>query len=443
MRCPACGSDTTPALPRCTRCDAPLNDGASPTGDATRRDDGWPSSPPWPSEPGAPEPAPGPYPAGNEAPYPAEYGRPGHESSPYGSSQYGTPESGAPEHGPGEYGAPSAPPGEHDFGRPPQEFGHGQQQQTELDAGYSSPPTAYDPGVPAPRPSADPGPAYDPNAAYDPGAAYNPGAAYAPNAAYDPGAAYGPPPEPWGGGAGLSATPPPPPDAPGVPGEHTITLSPEPWAAEPQVWSPPPPPERKKGPPYLLIATGLVVLAAIALGIVFWPNGSGKADRAGSTSPATTQETSQVTTQGQPSETPSPTASSPSGDLTEQAGKVNSLLDDMSSTRGNLQTVLTDGCETAGLQRIKGERQSELSTAQGLDVSAVDGGQQLKDALVRALQASVASNAKYIELSPGCPSDSDVADVNQQATDAKREFIGLWNPVATKAGLSPRSEAGI
>ncbi|MEV5570997.1 hypothetical protein AB0L06_13190 [Spirillospora sp. NPDC052269] len=416
MRCPACGSDTTPALPRCTRCDAPLNDGASPSGDATRRDDGRPSSPPWPSEAGPSEPAPGPQPypggpAGHEATYPSEYGPSEHNPSGYDPTRYDPAGYGPPEHE-----APPVPPGEYGMGQPPQEFGQGTQQQTELDAGYSSPPTAYDPGTPVPVPPADPG------------------------------AAYGPPPEPWGGGSGLSATPPPPPDDPGAPGEHTITLSPEPWADEPQVWSPPPPQEhRRKRPPYLLIATGLVVLAAVALGIVFWPSGSGKAGRASSGSPTSTQQTTPATTQDQPSETPSATASSPSpsGDLTAQAGKVNTLLDDMASTRGELQTVLSGGCETAGLQRIKGDRQTELSTAQGLDVSALDNGQQVKDALVHALEASVASNAKYIELSPGCPSDSDVADVNQQATDAKREFIGLWNPVAAKAGLSPRSETAI
>ncbi|MFC5183995.1 hypothetical protein [Actinomadura harenae] len=393
------------------------------------------------SKPGAPEHGPSPYPgvpAGHEPTYASDYGPPPeqapheHAAPPeYGTpSGYGTPseydasraygpppEYGAPHEpgAPSQYGTPQeyGTPGGYEPGRVPEGFGHGEQQPTELDVGYSSPPTAYDLGTPVPVPPSDPG------------------------------AAYGPPPEPWGGGSGLSATPPPPPD--GTPGEHTITLSPEPWAAEPQVWSPPPPAETKRRPPYLLIATGLVVLAAIALGIVFWPTGSGKAGQAGSVSPATQQRSDQPTGQGQPSDTPSATASSPSpsGDLTAQAGKVNTLLDDMSTTRGDLQTVLTDGCDTAGLQRIKGERQSELSTAQGLDVSALDDGQRLKDALVRALQASVASNAKYIELSPGCPSDSDVADVNQQATDAKHEFIGLWNPVAEKANLSSRTEASI
>ncbi|MCP2337273.1 hypothetical protein [Actinomadura rupiterrae] len=289
---------------------------------------------------------------------------------------------------------------------PPPDFGH---PPTELDAGYSSPPTAYDAGTPS----------------------------------ADPGAAYGPPPEPWGGAEqqGWQAAPPPPPAGP--PGEHTITLSPEPWAAEPQVWSPPPP--QKKKPPYLLIATGLVVLAAVALGIVFWPTGSSKANRAGDNTPTTPQQTQSATTQSQPSDTPStqPSSPSPSGDLQAQAGKVNALLDQMASTRSELQSVLTGGCETSGLEQIRGERQTQLSTAQGLEVSALDNGQQLKDALVRALEASVASNQKYISLSPGCPSDDDVADVNQQATDAKREFIGYWNQVAGKANLSPRTEAGI
>ncbi|RFU40122.1 hypothetical protein DZF91_18745 [Actinomadura logoneensis] len=435
MRCPACGSDTTPALPRCTRCDAPLNSGARPSGDAATRDDGWPSSPRWPSEPDAPATqadapgrpgsglAPGPYPfassAGHEATYPGDYPPPPSDRDPgTPPHEFGHASSGAAaESGGGVGGEAEHVPTESDAGyashRSEADSGYSA-PQTELDAGYASPPTVYDPGTPSPS--------------------------------ADPGAAYGPPPEPWAGagGAGLSATPPPPP---GSPGEHTITLSPEPWADEPQVWSPPPPPERRKSPPYLLIVTGLVVLAAVALGIVFWPHGSGKAGRTGSDTAATTQAAGPGTT-GQPSETASspsetPSSPSPSGDMTEQAGKVNALLDDMASTRGRLQSVLTDDCQTSGLQQIKGERETQLATAQALDVSAIDNGQQLKDSLVRALQASVASNARYIELSPGCPPDSDVVDVNEQATAAKREFIGYWNAVARKADLSPRTEASI
>lgn len=407
MRCPACGSDTTPALPRCTRCDAPLNGdasasgGAPPPGDATRRDDGRPSSPSWPSEPGDP---------GDQTAASPEHGAGAYPADSYPADPYSGASGGHEQTYPADYGPPPSSPSEYGTPAPPHEFGHGS-PQTELDPGYASPPTAYDPGTPVPVP---------------------PG---------DPGAAYGPPPEPWAGG--LSAAPPPPPQD--APGEHTITLSPEPWASEPQVWTPPPPQEKKKSPPYLLIATGLVVLAAVALGIVFWPSGSGKADRAGSVSPQTTQQPQQTASQGRPPASPSdsPSSPSPSGDLAGQAGKVNALLDEMSSTRGELQTVLSGGCDTSPLQRIKGERQSQLATAQGLDVSAVDGGQQVKDALVRALEASVASNAKYIELSPGCPSDADVADVNQQATDAKSAFIALWNPVAAKANLASRSESSI
>ncbi len=51
MRCPGCGSDTTPALPRCTRCNTPL--GGASGEEATRRDpnEGQPLPPPWAAAP--------------------------------------------------------------------------------------------------------------------------------------------------------------------------------------------------------------------------------------------------------------------------------------------------------------------------------------------------------------------------------------------------------
>ncbi|MGI5417399.1 hypothetical protein [Actinomadura luteofluorescens] len=220
-----------------------------------------------------------------------------------------------------------------------------------------------------------------------------------------------------------------------APGEERTThLSPEPWAAEPwsepAIWQPPAPPKRSMLP-YFLGAAGVVLLLGVALGIVFWPSGS-------STSPPAASEPST-------GQSPSAASASPasSGDLEAQAGAVNDLLEEMGGTRSELGSVVTQGCPVSGVQRVLDSRRGELEKARALDVSALDNGAEMKAALVRALEASTESNQRYLDGAPGCPSDSEVADVNQRASSAKSEFIGYWNPVAQKAGLPARTEGDI
>ncbi|MDL4772826.1 hypothetical protein [Actinomadura xylanilytica] len=234
-------------------------------------------------------------------------------------------------------------------------------------------------------------------------------------------------PEPWA----ASPLPPQPPS----PGEATFSLSPEPWE-EPAIWQPPPP--RKRRGPYLLIAAGVMVLAAVALGIVFWPGGSGKtAGGAGTSGPPSQSQGGTETASGSPSDAPTTTAAG--ADLTQQARAVDALLAEMKGTRSDLGSVVTGGCERAGLERIRDARQEQLGKARALEVGALTSGTDLKDALVRALDASVESNQRYLNAAPGCPSDEEVADINQRASDAKNEFIGYWGPVAEQAGLPARS----
>ncbi|NKZ02490.1 hypothetical protein [Actinomadura latina] len=234
-------------------------------------------------------------------------------------------------------------------------------------------------------------------------------------------------PTPWQSQADYT-TPMPPSD------ERSIPLSPEPWAAEPAIWQPPAPPGKSRLP-YFLGAAGAVLLIGVALGIVFWPSGSGTPQ----TPPAAVQP-SAPPSQGTASET-GETAGT--GDVDAQAGAVNSLLDAMGSTRSDLGTVVEEGCTTSGLQRILDERRGQLEKARALEVGALDGGAQMKDALVRALEASAESNQRYLDIAPGCPSDDEVADVNQRASSAKSEFIGYWSPIADQAGLPSRTESDI
>ncbi|WP_160161113.1 hypothetical protein [Actinomadura sp. K4S16] len=217
--------------------------------------------------------------------------------------------------------------------------------------------------------------------------------------------------------------------------ERTTHLSPEPWAdpwAEPAIWQPPAPPKRSTLP-YFLGAAGVVLLIGLALGIVFWPSGS-------DSPPPTASGPSTGQSQGAASASDSPTSG---GDLDAQAAVVNGLLDDMGGTRSELGTVVTQGCPVDGVRRVLDQRRGQLAKARGLEVGALLNGEEMKAALVRALEASTESNQRYLAAAPGCPSEGEVADVNQRASSAKSEFIGYWNPVAEKAGLPARGESDI
>ncbi|QKW33640.1 hypothetical protein HUT06_06015 [Actinomadura sp. NAK00032] len=250
-------------------------------------------------------------------------------------------------------------------------------------------------------------------------------------------------PPPWAGQsptpwepAGDFTSPMPPSD------ERSTQLSPEPWAeppepwAEPPIWQPPPPPGRSRLP-YLLGAAGAVVLLGVALAIVFWPSGSGDPEAP----PAAVQESapqeSSPPTQGVVSET------GDTGDLDAQAGAVNELLEAMGATRSSLGTVVEEGCTTSGLQRILDERRGQLEKARELEVGAMQNGTRMRDALIRALEASTESNQRYLDVAPGCPSEGEVSDVNERASSAKSEFIGYWTPIAEQAGLPARTESDI
>ncbi|MEO3826921.1 hypothetical protein [Actinomadura sp. B10D3] len=235
-----------------------------------------------------------------------------------------------------------------------------------------------------------------------------------------------PVPPPWTqqwGAQGDRTTPMPPS------GEHTTHLSPEPWA-EPAIWQPPAPPKRSRLP-YFLGAAGVVLLIGVALAIVFWPSGS-------ETAPPAASEPSAQQSQSIPSET-----EGSKGDFDEQAKAVDKLLDEMGATRADLGRVVVGGCSADGLQRILNARQGQLDRARNLQMSALDSGEQMQDALVRALEASTESNQRYLDGAPGCPSEGEVSDINQRASDAKTEFIGYWAPVAEKAGLPARTESDI
>ncbi|MBE1533409.1 hypothetical protein [Actinomadura algeriensis] len=245
-------------------------------------------------------------------------------------------------------------------------------------------------------------------------------------------------------GAPRDYTPPHDHTTPMPPGETSIPLSREPWA-EPGIWQPPAPPKRSRKP-LVLVAAGAVALALVAVGIVFWPSGSdpssgnGLSSAESSTGGNGTGGESPAVEPGGGAGTETEPAPEPDGAaFQEQAGAVDGVLADMGATRSDLGSVVTvEDCSVAGLERVLESRRSQLERARALDVSALENGAPMKDALVRALEASVESNERYVAVAPGCPSPSEVSDVNGRATEAKNEFAGYWAPIAEQAGLPAR-----
>jgi hypothetical protein len=190
----------------------------------------------------------------------------------------------------------------------------------------------------------------------------------------------------------------------------------------------------------------IVVIAALtAIGIVFWPSKKTPARNAFAPQPGVSEP---VTGSSGLGSTPSTSGSAPAGTAATQATAVNSLLDAMANSRSEFAAAMTDAEQCASLdnaipviQKVVGERQSELSTAQSLQVDVLPSGAQLKDALTRALQASLDADNAYLSWatsSKGCtgttPTGSDLDNGNQistsRATPAKQEFLQLWAPIA-------------
>jgi hypothetical protein len=212
----------------------------------------------------------------------------------------------------------------------------------------------------------------------------------------------------------------------------------------PAPWRPPPEPKRRIGP--LLIAAWAIVMiaAVVAVGIAFWPTGSG--------SPKGEVSQQTVATSAAAS------SSSPDTGGTAQAAEVNSVLDDMSGSRSELGAALADAEQCSALagalptiQKVVGERERQLARAKALDAGALDSGDRLKDALTRSLQASLDADRAYLKwadnaqgCSGGTPTDSDYERGNtiseKEATPAKEEFLSLWTPIAEQEHLPARDK---
>ncbi|MFB9964816.1 hypothetical protein [Sinosporangium siamense] len=159
-----------------------------------------------------------------------------------------------------------------------------------------------------------------------------------------------------------------------------------------------------------------------------------------------------------PSTEAEPSATTTTSTAREQALAINDILEQSKPSRGALRSALSEmlRCSNMGeaivnIEHVTRQRGRQADEAEGLNVSALADGAELKDSLVQALSASYRADKAYLKWakryrSRAC-SGKTVGDPNYdagnaasaQATSAKSDFVALWNPVAEQEGLLRRT----
>ncbi|MEO3787023.1 hypothetical protein ABGB12_27175 [Actinocorallia sp. B10E7] len=220
----------------------------------------------------------------------------------------------------------------------------------------------------------------------------------------------------------------------------------QPWNAAPEQRSPhrgdgeqwlPDEAPRWRGP---LIA-GLVaalLTATLVVGYVFWTKDD---DSDKSFSQPSTSQNSESKTEKDSPDSEAPDAA---GDPQAEAEAVDTVLSDMSASRKKLANI-TYTCankskDISAFETVIEEREGQLSDVNGLSFGSLENGEEVKNALIDALQASIDSNQEaltWLKDEDGCDKDAAarLKEVTDKATDTKRTFLDLWNPIATERGL--------
>lgn len=158
-----------------------------------------------------------------------------------------------------------------------------------------------------------------------------------------------------------------------------------------------------------------------------------------------------------PSASPSPTAT-PTPDALAQARAQDALLDRTASSKdavGQAVSALTACTITpqeaqSVFEQAAAGRRSLLTELGGLELDGLPEGPDLRAALTTVLQSSAEADDAFAawaaKQASGCvpdPNDADLTRGLQLSADtarpAKESFVALWNPVAARYGLPPRT----
>ncbi|WP_131735949.1 hypothetical protein [Actinomadura roseirufa] len=205
-------------------------------------------------------------------------------------------------------------------------------------------------------------------------------------------------------------------------------------------------PSKRGGPgkPLIIGVSALVTVAVAAVGFVLWPSGGKGAAGAKPVSP-----TPANTKVAQTNKIPSAAR--------QQAGAMNEILNASVDTRRVLNAALSHAgtCKdlpTAiqGFQTVAQRRQNQLRRNHNLKLDKVQNGERLRGSLRQALQASLDVDQVLLQWAqrnqrkckgkprPDAAHVPGRAPAEQRATQAKRQFVVLWNPVAKNTDLPSR-----
>ncbi|WP_433795798.1 hypothetical protein [Actinoplanes sp. CA-252034] len=224
-------------------------------------------------------------------------------------------------------------------------------------------------------------------------------------------------------------------------------------------YAPPPPPTRARPNRLPLIAgvSVLLVALAVAAGIYMRPAATGQeaAPQPTEAQPApTTPPTTDPTTQ--PTTTPTTPPTSKAADPRAQLTAIDAVLSGSVASRRKLNQAIEQvgGCDdlrgaVADIRAVGDERRSQMDTVRGADLSAVPTGEDLRSALVAALQYAYDADQGFLAwaeptLTGGCGAADDAGYTRGRAAStsagtAKRAFLARWNPLARANGLRTRS----
>ncbi|WP_157963989.1 hypothetical protein [Actinocorallia populi] len=198
---------------------------------------------------------------------------------------------------------------------------------------------------------------------------------------------------------------------------------------------------RAKNKPLLIGVAALVTVAVASVAFVFL-NGEDEKKKLQPSQPPVAQ---------QPVDAPAAESAA-----AKQARKVQALLNASAKSRGVLGGALVQARKCKGLpssisamQQVAQQRQSQWQRARRLDIAELPDAAKLRDSLARSFKLSLDVDLAYLAWArgnQGCkgktpPKGADYkrgAALSAQATQAKSNFLKLWNPVAPQYGLPKR-----
>ena len=141
-----------------------------------------------------------------------------------------------------------------------------------------------------------------------------------------------------------------------------------------------------------------------------------------------------------PKPTPSgPTASaSPYGQVVAMDALLHSIKATGSERPDTLGSCASLSSDAEILGQVVQERSEQVTEATNLRTDTLSGGPALKSALIDMTNKTLAADQAYLNWAQNAGSfctdasqDGDLGQANQEAADAKRHFLKLWQPVAS------------